>query len=170
MLSYNNICLQVYLLFAFSNVLFCYGFTDMYEEGVNEEKTLSRGNSTSGSEISCVDSGTKKIQDCHTALPKEQDINIDELEKALSWSLAPKLGPKITVPSADSLDVEVTEILMLFSNIMASTCLSNKLATLWKVNEKFRTWRKEKENPGRCCLLNYVGNVKMIGKLEYVTK
>ncbi|XP_075614474.1 FERM and PDZ domain-containing protein 2 isoform X2 [Balearica regulorum gibbericeps] len=79
---------------------------DMYEEGLNEEKNLSRGNSTSGSEISCVDSGRKKIQDCHTALPKEQDINIDELEKALSWSLAPKLGPRIPVPSADSLDVE----------------------------------------------------------------
>ncbi|XP_063195331.1 FERM and PDZ domain-containing protein 2 isoform X3 [Chroicocephalus ridibundus] len=79
---------------------------DMYEEGLNEEKNLSRGNSTSGSEISCVDSGRKKIQDCHTALPKEQDINIDELEKALSWSLAPNLGPMIPVPSADSLDVE----------------------------------------------------------------
>ncbi|XP_075280235.1 FERM and PDZ domain-containing protein 2 [Opisthocomus hoazin] len=82
------------------------GFTDMYEDGLNEEKNLSRGNSTSGSEISCVDSGRKKIQDCHAALPKEQDINIDELEKALSWSLAPKLGPRIPVPSADSLDVE----------------------------------------------------------------
>ncbi|XP_068022271.1 FERM and PDZ domain-containing protein 2 isoform X3 [Melanerpes formicivorus] len=79
---------------------------DMYEEGVNEEKNLSRGNSTSGSEISCVDSGRKQIQDCHTALPKEQNINTDELEKALSWSLAPKLGPSITVPSADRLDVE----------------------------------------------------------------
>ncbi|XP_010561825.1 PREDICTED: FERM and PDZ domain-containing protein 2 [Haliaeetus leucocephalus] len=79
---------------------------DMYEEGLNEEKNLSRGNSTSGSEISCVDSGRKKIQDCHTALPKEQDINVDELEKALSWNLAPKLGPRIPVPSADSLDVE----------------------------------------------------------------
>ncbi|XP_074449150.1 FERM and PDZ domain-containing protein 2 [Larus michahellis] len=50
--------------------------------------------------------GRKKIQDCHTALPKEQDTNIDELEKALSWSLAPNLGPRIPVPSADSLDVE----------------------------------------------------------------
>ncbi|XP_049666467.1 FERM and PDZ domain-containing protein 2-like isoform X5 [Accipiter gentilis] len=79
---------------------------DMYEEGLNEEKNLSRGNSTSGSEISCVDSGRKKIQDCHTALPKEQDINVDELEKALSWNLAPKLGPRIPVPSAESLDVE----------------------------------------------------------------
>ncbi|XP_010123983.1 PREDICTED: FERM and PDZ domain-containing protein 2, partial [Chlamydotis macqueenii] len=79
---------------------------DMYEEGLNEEKNLSRGNSTSGSEISCVDSGRKKIQDCHTALPKEQEINIDELEKALSWNLAPKLGPRIPVPSADSLDME----------------------------------------------------------------
>ncbi|XP_029886332.1 FERM and PDZ domain-containing protein 2 isoform X4 [Aquila chrysaetos chrysaetos] len=79
---------------------------DMYEEGLNEEKNLSRGNSTSGSEISCVDSGRKKIQDCHTAVPKEQDINVDELEKALSWNLAPKLGPRIPVPSADSLDVE----------------------------------------------------------------
>ncbi|XP_074882825.1 FERM and PDZ domain-containing protein 2 [Buteo buteo] len=79
---------------------------DMYEEGLNEEKNLSRGNSTSESEISCVDSGRKKIQDCHTALPKEQDINVDELEKALSWNLAPKLGPRIPVPSADSLDVE----------------------------------------------------------------
>uniref|UniRef100_A0A8B9Z4A0 FERM and PDZ domain containing 2 n=1 Tax=Buteo japonicus TaxID=224669 RepID=A0A8B9Z4A0_9AVES len=60
-------------------------------KGLNEEKNLSRGNSTSESEISCVDSGRKKIQDCHTALPKEQDINVDELEKALSWNLAPKL-------------------------------------------------------------------------------
>ncbi|XP_031463569.1 FERM and PDZ domain-containing protein 2 [Phasianus colchicus] len=79
---------------------------DIYEEGLNEEKSISRGNSTSGSEISCVDSGRKKIQDCHAALPKEQAVNIDELEKALSWSLAPKLGPKIPVLSADSLDVE----------------------------------------------------------------
>ncbi|XP_009887119.1 PREDICTED: FERM and PDZ domain-containing protein 2 [Charadrius vociferus] len=79
---------------------------DMYEEGLNEEKNLSRGNSTSGSEISCVDSRRKKIQDCHTALPKEEDINIDELEKALSWSLAPKLGPTIPVTSADSPHVE----------------------------------------------------------------
>ncbi|XP_056208649.1 FERM and PDZ domain-containing protein 2 isoform X2 [Falco biarmicus] len=79
---------------------------DMYEEGLNEEKNLSRGDSTSGSEISCVNSGRKKIQDCHTAVPKEQDKNIDELEKALSWSFAPKLGSRIPVPSADSLDVE----------------------------------------------------------------
>ncbi|XP_068806305.1 FERM and PDZ domain-containing protein 2 isoform X2 [Struthio camelus] len=79
---------------------------DIYEEGLNEEKSLSRGNSTSGSEISCVDSGRKKIQDCHTAPSKEQDINIDELEKALSWNLAPKLGPRIPVLSVDSLDVE----------------------------------------------------------------
>ncbi|KAK2518754.1 Frmpd2, partial [Columba livia] len=79
---------------------------DMYEDGLSEEKNLSRGNSTSGSEISCVDSGRKKIQDCHTAPPKEQDINTDELEKALSQSLGPKLGPRIPVPSADSLDVE----------------------------------------------------------------
>uniref|UniRef100_A0A8C8BDL8 FERM and PDZ domain containing 2 n=1 Tax=Otus sunia TaxID=257818 RepID=A0A8C8BDL8_9STRI len=79
---------------------------DMYEEGLNEEKNLSIGNSTSGSEVSCVDSGRKKIKDCHTAVPKEQDINIDELEKALSWSLAPKWGPRIPVPSADNLDVE----------------------------------------------------------------
>ncbi|KAM6262829.1 FERM and PDZ domain-containing protein 2 isoform 2-T2 [Spheniscus humboldti] len=86
---------------------------DKYEEGLNEEKNLSRGNSTSGSEISCVDSGRKKIQDCHTALPKEQDINIGELEKALSWSLAPKLGPRIPVPSADSLDVEEADSLHL---------------------------------------------------------
>ncbi|XP_072726584.1 FERM and PDZ domain-containing protein 2 [Ciconia boyciana] len=86
---------------------------DMYEEGLNEEKNLSRGNSTSGSEMSCVDSGRKKIQDCHTALPKEQDINLDELEKALSWSLAPKLGPRIPVPSADSLDVEEADSLHL---------------------------------------------------------
>ncbi|XP_009464901.1 PREDICTED: LOW QUALITY PROTEIN: FERM and PDZ domain-containing protein 2 [Nipponia nippon] len=86
---------------------------DMYEEGLNEEKNLSRGNSTSGSEISCVDSGRKKIQDCHTALPEEQDISIDELEKALSWSLAPKLGPGIPVPSADSLDVEEDDSLHL---------------------------------------------------------
>ncbi|KAM9285287.1 FERM and PDZ domain-containing protein 2 [Morus bassanus] len=86
---------------------------DMYEEGLNEEKNLSRGNSTSGSEISCVESGRKKIQDCHTALPKEQDININELEKALSWSLAPKLGPGIPVPSADNLDVEEDDSLQL---------------------------------------------------------
>ncbi|XP_040419953.1 tyrosine-protein phosphatase non-receptor type 13-like [Cygnus olor] len=79
---------------------------DIYEEGLNEEKSLSRGNSTSGSEISCADSGRKKIQDCHTALPKEKDPNIDELEKALSWSLAPKLGPRTPVLSSDSLDVE----------------------------------------------------------------
>lgn len=108
-----NIGFQVYLLFAFINVWFWYGFADIYEEGLNEEKSLSRGNSTSGSEISCVDSGRKKIQDCHTALPKEKDPNIDELEKALSWSLAPKLGPRIPVLSSDSLDVEVTEIVML---------------------------------------------------------
>ncbi|XP_048167843.1 FERM and PDZ domain-containing protein 2 isoform X2 [Corvus hawaiiensis] len=82
---------------------------DMYEEGLNEEKNLSRGNSTSGSEISCVGSGRKKIQDCHTALPKEQDTNIDELEKTLSWNLAPKLGPRIPVPSAESLDVEAPD-------------------------------------------------------------
>ncbi|POI33271.1 hypothetical protein CIB84_002978, partial [Bambusicola thoracicus] len=79
---------------------------DIYEEGLNEEKSISRGNSTSGSEISCVDGGRKKIQDCRAALPKEEAVNIDELEKALSWSLAPKLGPKIPVLSADSLDVE----------------------------------------------------------------
>ncbi|XP_048802056.1 FERM and PDZ domain-containing protein 2 isoform X1 [Lagopus muta] len=79
---------------------------DIYEEGLNEEKSISRGNSTSGSEISCVESGRKKIQDCCAAAPKEQAVNIDELEKALSWSLAPKLGPKIPVLSADSLDVE----------------------------------------------------------------
>uniref|UniRef100_A0A8C2U603 FERM and PDZ domain containing 2 n=1 Tax=Coturnix japonica TaxID=93934 RepID=A0A8C2U603_COTJA len=60
-------------------------------KGLNEEKSISRGNSTSGSEISCVDSGRKKIQDCRASLPKEQNVNIDELEKALSWSLAPKL-------------------------------------------------------------------------------
>lgn len=107
----------------------------MYEDGLNEEKNLSRGNSTSGSEISCVDSGRKKIQDCHTAPPKEQDINTDELEKALSQSLAPKLGPRIPVPSADSLDVEVTEMLMLFSNIMPSMCLNNMPAIL-KVERK----------------------------------
>ncbi|XP_029814411.1 FERM and PDZ domain-containing protein 2 [Manacus vitellinus] len=82
---------------------------DLYEEGLNEEKILSRGNSTSGSEISCVDSGRKKIQDCHTALPKEQDINIDELEKPLSWSIAPKLGSRTPAPSADSLDAEVAD-------------------------------------------------------------
>ncbi|XP_037997182.1 FERM and PDZ domain-containing protein 2 [Motacilla alba alba] len=82
---------------------------DMYEEGLNEEKNLSRGNSTSGSEISCVDSGRKKIQDCHTALPKEQDTNTDELEKTHSWNLASKLGPRIPVPSADSLDVEAAD-------------------------------------------------------------
>uniref|UniRef100_A0A8C5JWF8 FERM and PDZ domain containing 2 n=1 Tax=Junco hyemalis TaxID=40217 RepID=A0A8C5JWF8_JUNHY len=67
-------------------------------KGLNEEKNLSRGNSTSGSEISCVDSGRKKIQDCHTALPKEQDTNT-ELEKTLPWNLASKLGPRIPVPS-----------------------------------------------------------------------
>ncbi|XP_050832404.1 FERM and PDZ domain-containing protein 2 [Serinus canaria] len=82
---------------------------DMYEEGLNEEKNLSRGNSTSGSEISCVDGGRKKIQDCHTAVPKEQDTNIDELEKTLSWNLASKLGPRIPVPSADSLDIEAAD-------------------------------------------------------------
>lgn len=119
MLGYNNIFL--YLLIAFNNVLFWYGFTDIYEEGLNEEKNLSRGNSTSGSDISCVDRGRKKIQDCHTALPKEQDSNTDELEKTLSWNLAPKLGPRIPVPSADSLDVEVTEILMLLGNVTPST-------------------------------------------------
>lgn len=119
-LGYNSIFLSVYLLFAF-NVLFWYGFTDIYEEGLNEEKNLSRGNSTSGSEISCVDSGRKKIQDCHTALPKEQDTNIDEPEKTLSWNLASKLGPRMSVPSADSLDIEVTEILMLLSNVTPRT-------------------------------------------------
>uniref|UniRef100_A0A8C0VB03 FERM and PDZ domain containing 2 n=1 Tax=Cyanistes caeruleus TaxID=156563 RepID=A0A8C0VB03_CYACU len=82
---------------------------DVYEEGLNEDKNLSRGNSTSGSEISCVDSGRKKIQDCHTALLKEQDTNIDELEKTLSWNLASKSGPRIPVPSADSLDVEAAD-------------------------------------------------------------
>ncbi|XP_030807148.1 FERM and PDZ domain-containing protein 2 [Camarhynchus parvulus] len=81
---------------------------DMYEEGLNEEKNLSRGNSTSGSEISCVDNGRKKIQDCHTALPKEQDTNT-ELEKTLSWNLASKLGPRIPVPSANSLDIEAAD-------------------------------------------------------------
>lgn len=96
----------------------------MYEEGVSEEKNLSRGNSTSGSEISCVDSGRKQIQDCHTALSKEQDTHTEELEKALSWSLAPKLGPRITVPSVDRLDVEVTEILELFSNTRLNMCLT----------------------------------------------
>ncbi|XP_053927599.1 FERM and PDZ domain-containing protein 2 isoform X4 [Cuculus canorus] len=79
---------------------------DMYEEGLIEEKNLSRGNSTSGSEVSCVDNGRKKIQDCHTALSKVQDRNTDELEKALSWSLAPKLGPKTPATSADSQDME----------------------------------------------------------------
>ncbi|XP_077640629.1 FERM and PDZ domain-containing protein 2 [Lonchura striata] len=82
---------------------------DMYEEGLNEEKNLSRGNSTSGSEISCVDSGRKKIQDCHTALPKEQDTNTDDLEKTLSWNLASKLGSRIAVPSADSLDIKAAD-------------------------------------------------------------
>ncbi|XP_062352875.1 FERM and PDZ domain-containing protein 2 [Cinclus cinclus] len=82
---------------------------DIYEEGLNEEKNLSRGNSTSGSEISCVDSGRKKIQDCHTALPKEQDTNTDELEKTISWNLTSKLGPRIPVPSADSLDIEAAD-------------------------------------------------------------
>ncbi|XP_071604901.1 FERM and PDZ domain-containing protein 2 isoform X3 [Heliangelus exortis] len=84
---------------------------DMYEEGVNEEKTLSRGNSTSGSEISCIDSGRRKIQDCHTALSKEQDINTDELEKAVSGSIALKLGPRVQLPPADNLDVEETDSL-----------------------------------------------------------
>ncbi|KAM8806034.1 FERM and PDZ domain-containing protein 2 [Eudromia elegans] len=79
---------------------------DIYEEGLNEEKTLSRGNSTSGSEISCADNGRRKIQDCHTAPSKEQDVNIDELEKTLSWNLAPKLGPKIPVLSVDNLNAE----------------------------------------------------------------
>ncbi|XP_058666956.1 FERM and PDZ domain-containing protein 2 [Ammospiza caudacuta] len=81
---------------------------DMYEEGLNEEKNLSRGNSTSGSEISCVDSGRKKIQDCHTALPKEQDTNT-ELEKTLPWNLASKLSPRIPAPSANSLDIEAAD-------------------------------------------------------------
>ncbi|XP_061315251.1 FERM and PDZ domain-containing protein 2 isoform X3 [Pezoporus flaviventris] len=82
---------------------------DICEEGLNEEKNLSRGNSTSGSEISCADNRRKKIQDCHTALPKEQDRNVDALEKALSWSLVPNVGSRIQVPSADSLDVEETD-------------------------------------------------------------
>lgn len=115
----------------------------MYEEGLNEEKNLSRGNSTSGSEISCVDSRRKKIQDCHTALPKEEDINIDELEKALSWSLAPKLGPTVSVPSADSPHVEVTKILMLFSNIKPSMHLNNLPAMLrMESNRKIKIMRK----------------------------
>lgn len=96
----------------------------MYEEELNEKKNLSRRNSTSGSEISCVDSGRKRIQDCHTAVPKEQDVNTDECEKALSWSLASKLGPRIPVPSSESLVVEVTEILMMFINIPLSMCLN----------------------------------------------
>ncbi|XP_029768828.1 FERM and PDZ domain-containing protein 2 [Terrapene carolina triunguis] len=79
---------------------------DVSEEGLNEEKNLSRKNSTSGSEISCAGSGRKRIQDCHTAPSKEVDINTDELEKVLSWNLAPKLGPKIPVLSVDSLDME----------------------------------------------------------------
>ncbi|CAM4591661.1 unnamed protein product [Caretta caretta] len=79
---------------------------DISEEGLNEEKNLSRKNSTSGSEISCADSGRKRIQDCHTAPSKEQVINTDELKKVLSWNLAPKLGPKIPVLSVDSLDME----------------------------------------------------------------
>lgn len=154
MLRYNNICLQVYLLFAFSNVLFWYGFTDKYEEGLNEEKNLSRGNSTSGSEISCVDSGRKKIQDCHTALPKEQDINVGELEKALSWSLAPKLGPRIPVPSADSLDVEVTQILMLFSNTMPRMCLYNMPAILrMESNREIKKMRKGEGKPWKMLLV-----------------
>ncbi|EMP27044.1 FERM and PDZ domain-containing protein 2 [Chelonia mydas] len=78
---------------------------DISEEGLNEEKNLSRKNSTSGSEISCADSGRKRIQDCHTAPSKEQVINTDELKKVLSWNLAPKLGPKIPVLSVDSLDM-----------------------------------------------------------------
>lgn len=125
MLRYNDTCLHIYSLFTFTDIFFWCGFADIYEEGLNEEKSISRGNSTSGSEISCVDGGRKKIQDCRAALPKEQAVNIDELEKALSWSLAPKLGPKIPVLSADSLDVEVTEIVMLFNNVMAcvlTTC------------------------------------------------
>lgn len=125
MSRYNDTCLHIYLLFTFIDVFLCYGFADIYEEGLNEEKSISRGNSTSGSEISCVESGRKKIQDCCAAVPKEQAVNIDELEKALSWSLAPKLGPKIPVLSADSLDVEVAETVMLFNNIMAcvlTTC------------------------------------------------
>ncbi|XP_030426238.1 FERM and PDZ domain-containing protein 2 isoform X2 [Gopherus evgoodei] len=79
---------------------------DISEEGLNEEKNLSRKNSTSGSEISCADSGRKRIQDCHTAPSKELDINTDELEKVLSWNLAPKLRPKIPVLSVDSQDME----------------------------------------------------------------
>ncbi|KAM9379731.1 LOW QUALITY PROTEIN: FERM and PDZ domain-containing protein 2 [Phaethornis superciliosus] len=84
---------------------------DMYEEGVNEEKTLSRGNSTSGSEISCIDSGRRKIQDCHTALSKEQDVNTDELEKTLTGNTALKLGPRVQLLPADNLDVEETDSL-----------------------------------------------------------
>ncbi|KAM7169368.1 FERM and PDZ domain-containing protein 2 [Macrochelys suwanniensis] len=79
---------------------------DISEEGLNEEKNLSRKNSTSGSEISCADSGRKRIQDCHKTPSKELDINTDELEKVLSWNLAPKLGPNISVLSVDSLDME----------------------------------------------------------------
>ncbi|KAM9134313.1 FERM and PDZ domain-containing protein 2 [Pangshura tecta] len=79
---------------------------DISEVGLNEEKNLSRKNSTSGSEISCADSGRKKIQDYHTAPSKELDINTDELEKVLSWKLAPKLGPKIPVLSVDSQDMK----------------------------------------------------------------
>lgn len=76
---------------------------------------MSRKNSTSGSEISCADSGRKRIQDCHTAPSKEQVINTDELKKVLSWNLAPKLGPKIPVLSVDSLDMAVTTVLLLLS-------------------------------------------------------
>ncbi|XP_062436432.1 FERM and PDZ domain-containing protein 2 [Rhea pennata] len=105
---------------------------DIYEEGFNEEKSLSRRNSTSGSEISCVDSGRRKIQDCHTAPSKEEDINIDELEKALSWNLAPKLGPRIPVLSVDGLDVEEADCSHLQSPAEAS---SNDTYTVELVKE-----------------------------------
>lgn len=143
------------MLFAFNSVLFWYGFADIYEEGLNEEKNLSRGNSTSGSEISCVDSGRKKIQDCHTALPKEQDTNIDELEKTHSWNLASKLGPRIPVPSADSLDIEVTEILMLLSNVMPST------QHIYNIPNAFRRESNCEGEETEILEKNYTGNVKM---------
>ncbi|XP_025069332.1 FERM and PDZ domain-containing protein 2 isoform X1 [Alligator sinensis] len=82
---------------------------DMYEEGIKEEKNLSRKSSTSESEKTCIDSGRKRIQGCHTGPSKEKDINIDELEKVLSWSLAPELVNKISVLSVDHMDVEETD-------------------------------------------------------------
>lgn len=88
----------------------------MYEEGIKEEKNLSRKSSTSESETTCIDSGRKRIQGCHTGPSKEKDINIDELEKVLSWSLAPELVNKISVLSVGHMDMEVNTVLVVLSN------------------------------------------------------